>query len=261
MKINDPLSLMNKALTALENLGLSQKQVAEICNIPESSLSTKRKKYIRVNDKDLVRVEQEFHLILQNNQYEIENSEEIIQKIKYGLHGKEANFFNTNWYMYYWDMRGGLARASLSIFDKDVVTLINVPYSDGRKRDYNGRFTMDMGKRVIVCDLFDQLTKEKHLHIKIAVGQGYVPLLCLGHYSNIHESGALVFGNAIFKLAQCSIEEMLPTNFMHKDSDTWSAEVSASMERFFSKVENQTITLPALYIQNQEQFEALVLLK
>ncbi len=260
MKINDPLSLMNKALVALENLGLSQKQVAEICNIPESSLSTKRKKYIRSADKDLVRVEQEFQLILQNNQYEIENSEEIIQKIKYGLHGKDANFFNTNWYMYYWDMRGGVARANLSIHDKDAVTLINVPFSDGRKRDYHGRFTMDIGKRIIVCDLFDQLTKEKHLHIKIAVGQGYVPLLCLGHYSNIHESGALVFGNAIFKLAECSIEKMLPTTFMDKNSAGWKTEVSLAMERFFLKVENQTITLPAVYVQNHEQFDALMIL-
>jgi hypothetical protein len=250
---NNAESRMNQALLALEALQLSPKKVSEITGIPESNLSVKRKKYCRPSDKDLMTIEKTFDMRFAETGYAFADKETLVQSINHKLYGKDAEFFDTHWWMYIW-AEEGIGRLVLHIDNRQAVSIINLPYEDGRQKDYTGHFVMDASKRFVILNLHDKITGEKNLHIKMAVGYGTKPLFCLGQYCNTHESGHLEAGNVLFVL-----ETQMATSDMHsailRKGDVAYQALPDSIRHYFSDKHLNRISIPRNVIQHQHSFE------
>jgi hypothetical protein len=251
---NNAESRMNQALLALEELQLSPKKVSEITGIPESNLSVKRKKYCRPSDKDLIAIEKIFEMRWVDGGYVFADPTALVQRINHKLYGKDAEFFDTHWWMYIWTNEG-IGRLVLHIENRQSVSIINLPFDDGRQKDYTGHFAMDASKRFVILNLHDKITGEKNLHIKMAVGYGTKPFFCLGQYSNTHESGHLEAGNVLFMLET----QMSPTE-MHaailRKGDTAYDSLPHPIRLYFAHKHLNRISIPRNVIQSQHSFEA-----
>lgn len=245
-------SRINSALLALEILRLTPKKVAEITGIPESNLSVKRKKYCRSSDKDLVLIEKTFGMRFTESGYVFENQAATENTIHHKLYGKDAEFFNTHWWVYIWDRRG-IGRLVLHIISHQEVTILNLPFEDTRKKDYSGQFAMDASKRFVVLNLHDSTTGEKDLHIKMAVGYGTKPIFCLGQYCNTHENGNLESGNMILMLETQLPPAAMQPAILRPDDDAYRA-LPQCIPDYFSDKHLNRISIPRNTIQHLSGF-------
>ncbi len=245
---------MNLALLVLDAIQLTPKKVSEITGIAESNLSVKRKKYCRPSDKDLLAIEKTFDLLFTEAGYVFGDKDALLSKIAHKLYGKDAEFFNTHWWMYIWDAKG-IGRLVLHIYDYARVEIRNLPFEDSRKKDYTGTYAMDASKRFVVLNLRDSVTGEKDLHIKMAVGYGTKPVFCLGQYCNTHENGNLESGNVLFIAeAKQAPDEMLAARF-----ETGTAAYDGlpeSIKHYFNDKHLNRISIPRNTIQHLAAFDS-----
>jgi hypothetical protein len=250
---NNVESRMNQALVALESIQLSPKKVSEITGIPESNLSVKRKKYCRPSDKDLLTIEKSFNMQMTADGYVLADKQTLQQSINHKLYGKDAEFFDTHWWIYIWSAQG-IGRLVLHITNHQEVSIINLPFEDGRQKDYSGHFSMDASKRFVILNLHDKITGEKNLHIKMAVGYGTKPVFCLGQYCNTHENGNLEAGNIVLVLETQIPPAAMEAALLSKDSEGYQ-QLPSSIRQYFSDKHLNRISIPRHVIQHQTAFE------
>lgn len=199
-----------------DSFAINSKHVSEVLRVPESTLSTKRKRAeIKPEDVVLKKIEQQFDLSFDSNSqhYKANNPAALEIKAKELTLGKLANYINTSWYLYFYDPRKGrnyIGRAILRIHDENFVELYNTPSDDNRLRNYVGDLRFDKSQNYLIFYLFDQITGEKFLSVIMYVGLGIKPTLCLGTFTNILESNGLSAGSLVFVFCDEEMEQQKP---------------------------------------------------
>lgn len=207
------MNQLEAALDFLKKMGLPQKDVSSYMNVPESTLSYKKKNCMP-NDALLLRIESTFEIEYneEKKDYVALNTKELFQRIKNYTYGKAVEYIGTHWYMYFPYVKSytirGLGKAVIHIWEQYKVEIKNLPDEEGRVRDYFGTFELDKTSSYLIFNLFDAYNREKYLHAKFAIGVGSKPTLAIGHYSNIGESHKLDAKNAIIMLSNTPPKEM-----------------------------------------------------
>jgi len=129
---------------------------------------------------------------------------------------KLALFYDTHWWVYYFDEMNDLnriGRAVLTIQNSNKVTLTNEETETSTH--YLGHIALENSSQHICLDLTAKGMRDKHLRITLFIGIGRVYPLLLGVYTNIRGDNAMVAGSIILEKVEdiAVIEQMQPDSF------------------------------------------------
>lgn len=171
------------------------------------------------------------------------------------LHRKMKEFSSTWWSLFFWTQLG-IGKAILYLADNQEVTIKNTPNTEGIIRDYEGYYSFDVNLMYLSLSMKDAQTGEKDLQIKMAVGRGGKPALCLGQYQNIGDRGGEIYsGTCIFVLEKRNPEHLSPELFLMKEINEQPSCLSPSISKYFQEKSLNRISTPSSNIRSEKDLK------
>lgn len=167
---------------------------------------------------------------------------------------KLKEFSSTWWSLYFWT-NTGIGKAILNLDSNKRAFIRNTPNNEGLVKDYVGQFYFDVNLMYLSLSMKDAHTGEKDLQIKMSVGRGSKPSLCLGQYQNIGDRGGEIYSaTCIFVLEKDDAESLIPILFPKNDAEKFEI-VSPWIRKYFQDKALNHISTPSSNIRTEKSLK------